>query len=383
MASMHNPRRRGLSLIEALVAMAVMGLGMLAVLGMQSTLRYNGDQARQRTEALRLAQDAVEEWRAFSVLDTTANRIAYADLVSRDDADIVGANATYRRRRVVSTEAAVAGTDMPRRRLLVVEVRWTDRSNQEQLVRLNTVIAGSAPELAGTVAVAGITSPVVRPRGRHPGIPPEAKDLGPRSVWLPPQNLGGDNVVWRFDNVTGLITICTSAITSTELLEDNNITCAADEVAQLVSGFVRYATLDRQVEAADLVDPRGPDFPDFRLRVDHTAPVVGSSRCFRQYSTTFVQFFCAVPVQPLNKAWTGALNFRDLPLLISSSLADFSVDRYKICRYHANADYTAIDKPLTNQNFVIIRAGVGTDPPGPFNCPTVGTPQVWPHQPNT
>ena len=56
---------RGLSLIEAMVAFAVMGFGMLGVLGIQATLRNNADQAKQRTEAVRIAQEALESWRAL------------------------------------------------------------------------------------------------------------------------------------------------------------------------------------------------------------------------------------------------------------------------------------------------------------------------------
>ena len=38
--------QRGLSLVEAMVAMAVMGFGTLAVLGVQASLRLNGDIAK-------------------------------------------------------------------------------------------------------------------------------------------------------------------------------------------------------------------------------------------------------------------------------------------------------------------------------------------------
>ena len=58
---------RGVTLIEALVALAVMSFGMLAVVGVQATLRVNGDVAKQRAEAVRIGQEAVERLRTDRV----------------------------------------------------------------------------------------------------------------------------------------------------------------------------------------------------------------------------------------------------------------------------------------------------------------------------
>ncbi|MBL0296205.1 MAG: prepilin-type N-terminal cleavage/methylation domain-containing protein [Betaproteobacteria bacterium] len=80
-----NQRRRsarGVSLVEALVALAVMAFGMLGLIGVQSTLRLNGDTAKQRSEAVRIAQSRLDDLRAFSVLPVTAGASAYADIVS-------------------------------------------------------------------------------------------------------------------------------------------------------------------------------------------------------------------------------------------------------------------------------------------------------------
>ncbi len=60
--------QRGVSLVEAIVAMAVMAFGMMAIVGLQTTLRANSDVAKQRSEAVRIAEEAIETARAFSLM---------------------------------------------------------------------------------------------------------------------------------------------------------------------------------------------------------------------------------------------------------------------------------------------------------------------------
>jgi Tfp pilus assembly protein PilV len=381
-------QRRGVSLIEALVAMAVMGFGMLAVLGMQSTLRHNGDQARQRTEALRLAQDAVEQWRAFSVLDTTANRIAYEDIASDiGEETIAGANATYRRLRVVNTEDAVAGTDMPRRKLLVVTVSWTDRNEQPQVVRLNSVINGAAPELGAGIALTADATGSRRPRGRNRAIPPQAKNFGDgTSGYIPPGQTSSTRVAWQFNNVTAVITLCTTTQTSNSALTSAQLTCDPAQQAQLVAGFVRYATIATQPTASDMADPlESPPATGFSVSINRTAPTSGTTPCFIDSLSLFSEYFCAVPVDssdpgsPNYRKWSGSIEFGS-PLPLASSLADFASGNFKVCRYHAAASYANVNTPLTNQNFAFIRSGNGVSA---FTCPSTGAPQVWAHQPAT
>ena len=67
--------QHGVSLVEALVALAIMAFGMLGLVGMQASMRANADLAKQRSEAVRLAQQQMEAWRGYGTL-TTYNAIA-------------------------------------------------------------------------------------------------------------------------------------------------------------------------------------------------------------------------------------------------------------------------------------------------------------------
>ena len=74
---MRRAIQRGVSLIEAIVAMAVMAFGMMAIVGLQTTLRQNSDIAKQRSEAVRIAEEAIEQWRGYS---TPSPPAAYDDI---------------------------------------------------------------------------------------------------------------------------------------------------------------------------------------------------------------------------------------------------------------------------------------------------------------
>jgi Tfp pilus assembly protein PilV len=383
---MAAPRRRsarGISLIEALVALAVMGIGMLGLVGMQSSLRGNSDAAKQRSEAVRVAQEAIEQWRAFATLTTTGVATAYDDIApgTTTDPPINGSNASFTRSRTVTTMTA------PRAgKSLRVDVSWLDRAGVAQDVQLTTVIAGVAPELAASLSVpAAGDATGGSPQGRHRAIPPSAKMLGGtmagRSGLIPP---GATGVAWVFDNVSGLISLCTTTATSTSALDAGNITCGADN-ALLVSGFLRYALGAAQPTAVQALHPdSSPSSADLALahqllvRVVRSRPSPLEVGCFVDSVASpsfYTAFYCAVPISVPTLKWSGTLAFGPATLL-ASTLAESTASRIKLCRYLADGVHADVAGPRTNQNFLVIGAGDGSTP---FTCPS----STFAHQPDS
>jgi Tfp pilus assembly protein PilV len=380
-------RQRGVSLIEALVAFGVMAFGMMAVVGMQTTLRGNGDLARQRAEAVRLAQDTIETSRGFTTLATTTNRTAYADLVNAvSDPPITGQNAIYTITRQVSLEPAVAGTVAAGRRTVVVDVSWEDRNGQTQAVRLASAVAGLEPALAGSLVTAASTDPVLAPRGRHRSIPPSAVSLGVgRSGYVPPGQGSGDGtrVAWVFNNATGEITLCsTTGVTTSELLFSGNApTCGTDK-ALLLTGAVRFATGGNPADSpTSMANPTGPETP-FAVQVNQVLAdnSLSTVSCFQQAAVNDeVQYYCAVPIFAGAERWSGALAFVS-PLALASPSNSNSASQYRVCRYHEAASYTNVTSARLSQNYALIKAGNGSSA---YACPTASTfvPRTWLHQP--
>lgn len=383
-------RQRGVSLIEALVALAVMAFGILGVVGIQFTLRMNADVSKQRAEAVRMAQEVIEQRRAYAVLPTTAGQIAYADIVTRAAVTVGSSttvNTTYSVTETVVDAQGAVPTD-PRYRSLVVDVAWTDRTNSQQKVQLSTNVFGSEPELGGSLGVPADRSAVQLPGGgRNPVVPPSAVDNGDgTSTFTPP---GATDRTWIFNNVTGVITIriCSPA--------------CLDTPALLLTGFIRFATGVVQPTPAQAEAPPSTASLLNVVVVVTTPASAGTQQCFEDLQSTYVQYYCAVPVTtstPLR--WSGQALIDDMSVK-ATTLGETSASLFRACRYtpldtdtppNGNVDhpfvYSNVTTALINQNFLIIPAGDGGSPGTAFSCPDddISTPlntNTWQHQPHS
>jgi Tfp pilus assembly protein PilV len=160
--------RRGVSLIEAMVSMAVMAFGTLAVLGVQTSLRLNADISKQRSEAVRIGQERLEQARGY------ADMAAYRDAITPPPQTVLGyatANASYQ---INVQVVEPAGLNEPRQKTFVTTVNWQDRGDQPQSVRIASLIHGTPPALRGSLVVPGDTGPIRNPGNRHFASPRDA-----------------------------------------------------------------------------------------------------------------------------------------------------------------------------------------------------------------
>ncbi len=252
---------------------------------------------------------------------------------------------------------------------------WTDRSSEFQSVRLATTVAGIAPELAATLTVPGDGDVLQQPLGRKRGLPPLAKDLGGgKSGFIPPTT---PTVAWIFNNVTGLVTVCTTVAASTSDLiyveggSSNNVDCTGSTSAILLSGFVRYATGTTQPTAVDAAQPPSPPLsPTPNLSVVYTNAPGGTVACATADSSSgghYTAYYCAIPVAITSDAqptWSGRVSFSGLPWANTGN----SASQYRVCRYYATSPYALVTDPLMNQNYLVIAGGSGTG--DGFTCPT-------------
>ena len=330
-------------MVEALVALAVMSFGMLALVGVQATMRLNSDVAKQRGEATRIATEEIEKLRGFRTMAVMANELTYASYDSMADGTPAYAsaggigNTTYTIARTVITAAG------SRHKSIAVRVNWTDRSNQPQSVTLETAISATDPALAGLLAILPTPSATNQRNGRHASIPSVAVDQGNGSSrFIPP---GATGVSWLFNNLTGLLQVCNSA-------------GGACSLAHYVSGTVQFhrPTGSVALTASNSENPQGPalnlaDSP-VALTLVTAVPTGTSALCYApQYISAAlaarksVDYFCAIQPYQAN-GWGGRLNLGRLrdELDILTVFGTGSSD-LQVCRY--TLDLPSVDDPGT------------------------------------
>ncbi|MDE2627448.1 MAG: hypothetical protein KGL99_09885 [Burkholderiales bacterium] len=383
--------QRGTTLLEALIAFLVLTLGMLTVARVQTHLRLNADMARQRSEAVRLAQEDLESLRAYAVLAAASGARSYNDIASRSRT--VDSDSGYATDTSYLVARAVDAGGTPSAKAASVTVSWTDRSGGAQQVALSSVIAGADPAFSGALALARGDASVQRPFGRSSAIPIAAKDLGDgRSAFKPVAN---GSIAWVFDNHSGAVTgRCTgvNAVTSTRDLTLADLARCDATVGRVLSGVVRYSSAsppdaaaanDLPMAATVALALSGGSYtsaPDCATEAMKTVSYGVAGRLqfnavpidatpasmgllgWAETGERYLAYRCVV--YPLASGqWSGRTTLQPVGWSIGSSVAE-----RRVCRYSADLDgsgaidaniehparYAAVETALANQNFLVI-----------------------------
>ena len=133
-------KQRGASLLEALITFLLLSVGMLTLMRVQTFLRDSADAARQRSEAVRLAQQDLEQLRGF------ASAAAY-NAIAGGAADVTPAasNTRYTLTRVAQPE--------PGLKTIQVTLSWSDRNGEPQQLRLHSMMAAHDPAYSGALSL--------------------------------------------------------------------------------------------------------------------------------------------------------------------------------------------------------------------------------------
>jgi type IV pilus modification protein PilV len=410
----NGKHQHGLTLIEALIAFLVLSLGMLAVARLQPMLRQHADLARQRSEALRLAQDDIERLRAFAGVASSAGVRSYDEIATAertvDAATDPAASTLYRLVRRV--DAA-----LPSGKQVAVTVDWRDRAGAVQQVSLATVIAGLDPALTGSLTLAPRGVAVRGSQARSVQIPLVAKDLGDGRSAFKPVHGGAEALV--FDNRTGAVAgrcLGVAATTATHELAASDLSACTSVNGMLLSGEIRFsattppdpaAANDTPLPLAVALALDGPPPPiapwcsaeamktvSFTwagsLRID-AVPLAATPASlgltdWTERGERFVAYHCVI-VPPVGIArWSGGTTLVPSGWAIGAGPAD-----WRVCRYAADLDrsgaidaniehpaiYQNVGGALMHQNFLVVR-GNETCPADPDAAARLATVQ---HQP--
>jgi Tfp pilus assembly protein PilV len=405
----HSPpcrsRQRGVSLLETVVAFFVLAAGSAAVAQLQGQLRLAGDLARERSEAVRLAEQAVEELRAFAVVDGPPGSRAYAAIANGSSVVAAASAAAHNDYRI---ERDIDDATFGAAKAARIAVRWSDRTGAARSIVVDSFVAAVDPAYSGSLSLE-TGAVAAAPRGAHdrkPGLPLTAKSLGDgSSVWKPRD---GGTSAWLFDDRSGAIVgICEAiaATTPTSALDSEALRACTAGRWLFVGGTVRAAadapaaiatlatgatglTIELQdgvypQPAACTAEPRktvrfvddgGMHVADVAL--DATPAALGVDR-WEEMGDRFLAWRCAVAPREDGR-WSGKIALVANGWTIGTGSAEG-----RVCRLAAGADRAAIDAniasagierdvdgALLGRSLLVVR---GSDP-----CPSATT---APHQP--
>ena len=348
----HKPQQRaplrsstaGFTLIEVMIALLLVGAGLLALGALQSGLSRHSDVSRQRGEATLLAQAGMEALRHQSQLPTPNDGLTSMEpqrnrLTSGgEDIGSEHFNTLYARSWTVAGEVTDA------LRPVTIELRWNDPQGDTQLLHLHSALQAAQPLQTAQASQQPTATPAWgAPQQRHPAIPTAARPDGPGRSRL---DLDGR---WRlvFDNTTGLVLeLCGTGA------EGSDLTLCHAIHALLLSGHLSRS-------APDLPWPTGLDVSGLTGVASNAACLM--PRPAASAGQESLPYHCLLPLKPGQAHWQGKPRWRGLP----------TEDTLLVCRYEyaatGGADeaqrnvqgpegYGPVSRPLAQQNYRLHRA---------------------------
>lgn len=164
---------RGFSLIEVLIALAVLAVGFAAVAKFQATVFEYSAGAKERAIAARLAEEKIADLRHYETLaPATSGMISYRDIGTNtggtlSNGTVTISNVDYSRSWAVAnyyypntglapvygmaatTTVPNPAPEHPPFKLATVTIQWTDQNNQPQNVEVKTIISAHDPANSG------------------------------------------------------------------------------------------------------------------------------------------------------------------------------------------------------------------------------------------
>ena len=353
---------RGFSLIESLIALALVAFGLLTLVGVNAKLARSEDFARQQAEAARLAQAKIEDLRAFTQISVAAGVLAWDSLAG--GTDTLGASADYATNTSFTRTWRLLGAPADPMRNVQVLVSWTDRGGDAQSLNYSSVISRSDPADGGSLGfpLPGNTT-LKRPKNRNLNIPVPAIELGNGQSVVQLQG----NFAVIFSNESGyVVQTCSKTVTTLSDLASGCTSANAYILAGYVSGTVPTGL---NVNIAQITGTTGT----FCTLGDALNQNSGSA------IANFKYYLCVINVASAGAPWSGTLRLGGTGLSLNAT----NNEDYLVCRFQyptasgvgANSrniqPYSGVTESLDSQNYVITTAA---------SCPTVSSLVTTEHQ---
>lgn len=402
MNTMNSYRRGqlGFTIVEALVALVIMGFGILSLAGMQAMLSRNADDAKQRTEAVRLAQEKIEQLRSYTGIASTlvgqgvVSSTALNWNALAGSTDTISTNTTYTR------TWTLGGASADPMRALTVNVGWIDRAGAAQTVALSSVLAKVDPADSGFLGFPlPLNTTLKRPKNRSLDIPIPAISLnnGQSAV-----RFGNTNQFVVFSDISGdVVKLCTptglsGTPTDAQIVAALTSADAGTNGCQTINGYIVAGYVGMDSSSMSLSEfnslAGGMDINTSAI----TRNAAGNTGITCKFGDAkdqntgasidgFKYYICVIPLAAPTPALTvnGPYNWSGTIRLEGPSAWHSSGNRYYVCRYQYVATssltdvnqrnvqpYVQVNRSLDQQNYVIAMTNNATSTTTP-QCPDI------------
>lgn len=177
-------KSHGISMVEGMIALVVLGVGLLALFSFQSSLLSSGADAKARAEALQIADSKLGELRtqgslAYGYLkDPTGTEVN--DLLDDENGIFSGNESVAGTNAAFSVSWSGSNLTGPDRKQVVVTVAWTDKDGSQQ-VQLTGDIRWNNPDLGAALLAKSLPGggSIASPQG---GANYSDETYGPNSI---------------------------------------------------------------------------------------------------------------------------------------------------------------------------------------------------------
>ena len=375
MKTQYQTMQRGFALLEALVSMLVLSFGMLAVAGFQTTLSLNSDVAKQRTEATRLAQQKMEQLRAFDSLSAYSTNMVSSSSSSPVTQETITTNTSF-----IRSWGITSANTIDTGRSVVVTVAWTDRAGAAQQVQLFSHVSATSPVLNGALLFPLIDGTILRqPKNRNIDIPIPAIAIsntnksyirwsGTSGGYLVFNNDSGDVVqkctveptastVSTASTASTASTVITASTTSTVSSLTTDVCTTFD--GYLLTGYITANNTTNLTLATKIVVP----FSNAQHITGTPECSVGSASDQASGTVIADTKYYACLITPSDhdsnnntaRVWTGRVDVAGSAVgnLIGTKTCRFTTNAATTNNNLHPAIYSLVDRSLDNQNFYI------------------------------
>ncbi|MET0348275.1 MAG: hypothetical protein ABW067_00690 [Rhizobacter sp.] len=365
---------RGIALLEALVASALLSFALFAALHAQARAFAESGRVHERHQAVRLAVDTVERLRSFAAPEAGPEPgLDGFDTIGTSTREVAAAATRFTVSTTFDTDPDTA------MKVGTIEVRWSGAQGDARRLLVPTAIDSALPLHAALVALPAPPGPVAQPRARHAAIPADARDAGGgHHLWSPGQAPGqtGGPAAFLVDGLTGdIVAACATAPPP-----DREPTGCEPFQGRWLSGHVRFSNR-RPPDPRTSGDPPRPFEMALALetpaepatcRVD--TPVDPVDAASSSAPERFARYTCVVPLPAHGAGWSGRLDLVPRGWHVGEHR-----DHHRVCRYSADldgsgaiddnaehpAEYRHVTTSLLQQNFLVVRG----DQPCPTGAP--------------